>query len=132
MLLVCTLLGLGVASTMGGRQQRWLQAIQNRVQATSEMLKSMKEVRLGGLQNLMAEKLRGLRTVEISESTPFKRALTLIVTLCQYYQSQYLGILQAALLTTDSLHDNFHWSFASIYYVQSVGKAKWFHHAQLR
>ncbi|KAJ5770022.1 uncharacterized protein N7511_002073 [Penicillium nucicola] len=79
--LFCTLLGLGVASTMGGRQQRWLQAIQNRVQATSEMLKSMKEVRLGGLQNLMADKLRGLRTVEISESTPFKRALTLIVTL---------------------------------------------------
>ncbi|KAJ5350728.1 hypothetical protein N7541_008455 [Penicillium brevicompactum] len=78
--LFCTLLGLGVATTMGGRQQRWLQAIQNRVQATSEMLKSMKEVRLGGLQNLMAEKLRGLRIVEVSESTPFKRALTLIVT----------------------------------------------------
>lgn len=68
---------------MGSRQQRWLQAIQNRVQATSEMLKSMKEVRLGGLQNLMAEKLRGLRIVEVAESTPFKRALTLIVTFCE-------------------------------------------------
>ncbi|KAJ6125118.1 hypothetical protein N7471_012435 [Penicillium samsonianum] len=77
---VCTLLGLGVASTMGERQQRWLQAIQNRVQATSEMLKNMKEVRLGGLQELMADKLRGLRAKEVSESTPFKRALTLIVT----------------------------------------------------
>lgn len=68
---------------MGERQRRWLQAIQNRVQVTSEMLKSMKEVRLGGLQQLMADKLRGLRAEEVSESTPFKRALTLIVTLCQ-------------------------------------------------
>lgn len=71
---------------MGERQQRWLQAIQNRVQATSEMLKNMKEVRLGGLQELMADKLRGLRAKEVSESTPFKRALTLIVTFCESHQ----------------------------------------------
>lgn len=54
---------------MGERQQRWLQAIQNRLQSTSEMLKNMKEVRLGGLQELMAEKLRGLREKEVSQST---------------------------------------------------------------
>ncbi|KGO45062.1 ABC transporter, integral membrane type 1 [Penicillium expansum] len=67
--IVCTLLRLGVATTMGERQQRWLQAIQNRLQSTSEMLKNMKEVRLGGLQELMAEKLRGLREKEVSQST---------------------------------------------------------------
>ena len=54
----------------------------------------MKEVRLGGLQNLMADKLRGLRAVEVSESTPFKRALTLIVTLCQCHQWSILVSLR--------------------------------------
>ncbi|RDW67218.1 Metal resistance protein YCF1 [Aspergillus mulundensis] len=78
---ICSVLGLGVASTMGARQRRWLEAIQERVQVTSDMLKSMKEIRLGGLQGPMASKLEGLRTVEISQSRPFKKALVAIVTL---------------------------------------------------
>jgi hypothetical protein len=116
---------------MGGRQQRWLQAIQNRVQATSEMLKSMKEVRLGGLQNLMADKLRGLRAVEVSESTPFKRALTLIVTLCQCHQMEHFSFSKSYLLTIDSLYYNLHRSAPGIYHVQPAGETIWVHHAQL-
>ncbi|GFF54141.1 metal resistance protein YCF1 [Aspergillus udagawae] len=78
---VCSVFGLGVASTMGARQRRWLEAIQERVQVTSEMLKSMKEIRLSGLQAPMASKLQGLRAQEVSESRPFKKALVAIVTL---------------------------------------------------
>ncbi|KAL4902740.1 hypothetical protein BDW74DRAFT_186698 [Aspergillus multicolor] len=78
---VCSILGLGVASTMGARQKRWLEAIQERVQVTSDMLKSMKEIRLSGLQGPMASKLKGLRAAEISQSRPFKKALVAIVTL---------------------------------------------------
>ena len=116
---------------MGGRQQRWLQAIQNRVQATSEMLKSMKEVRLGGLQNLMADKLRGLRAVEVSDSTPFKRALTLIVTLCQCHQTKHFSFSKSYLLTIDSLYYNLHRSASGVYHVQPAGETIWVHHAQL-
>ncbi|KAF9890446.1 hypothetical protein FE257_005851 [Aspergillus nanangensis] len=79
--ILCSLVGLGVASTMGARQRRWLEAIQQRVQVTSEMLKNMKEIRMGGLQGPMAERLRSLRAREISESRPFKKALVMIVTL---------------------------------------------------
>jgi hypothetical protein len=68
---------------MGARQRRWLEAIQERVQVTSEMLKSMKEIRLSGLQAPMASKLQGLRAQEVSESRPFKKALVAIVTLCR-------------------------------------------------
>ncbi|OQD90867.1 hypothetical protein PENANT_c001G04474 [Penicillium antarcticum] len=81
--LFCTIVGLGVASTMGGRQQRWLQAIQNRVQSTSEMLKNMKEVRLGGLQTLMADKLRGLRTVEVSHDLKSNITISPRATYCR-------------------------------------------------
>ncbi|EKV04366.1 ABC transporter, putative [Penicillium digitatum PHI26] len=96
--ILCTLLGLGVATTMGERQQRWLQAIQNRVQSTSEMLKNMKEIRLGGLQELMAEKLRVLRAKEVSQSTPFKRALTLIVTFCESHHTDRVDSTPRRLL----------------------------------
>ncbi|KAL4811793.1 P-loop containing nucleoside triphosphate hydrolase protein [Aspergillus spinulosporus] len=78
---LCSILGLGVASSMGSRQRRWLEAIQSRVQVTSEMLKSMKEIRLSGLQTPMALQLEALRTEEISQSRPFKKALVAIVTL---------------------------------------------------
>ncbi|OAL69956.1 multidrug resistance protein [Trichophyton violaceum] len=79
--LVCTLSGLLVAASMGARQRQWLEAIQNRVHATSSMLKNIKEIRLGGLQSHAAKKLQELRSKEISESRPFKKALVMIVTL---------------------------------------------------
>ncbi|EFE30383.1 uncharacterized protein ARB_02755 [Trichophyton benhamiae CBS 112371] len=79
--LVCTLSGLLVAASMGARQRQWLEAIQNRVHATSSMLKNIKEIRLGGLQGHAAKKLQELRSKEISESRPFKKALVMIVTL---------------------------------------------------
>ncbi|KAF7158902.1 hypothetical protein CNMCM5623_004081 [Aspergillus felis] len=78
---LCSVFGLGVASTMGARQRRWLEGIQERVRVTSEMLKSMKEIRLSGLQAPMASKLQSLRAHEISQSRPFKKALVAIVTL---------------------------------------------------
>lgn len=72
-----------MAASMGARQRQWLEAIQNRVHATSSMLKNIKEIRLGGLQSHAAKKLQELRSKEISESRPFKKALVMIVTLCR-------------------------------------------------
>ncbi|KDB28000.1 hypothetical protein H109_00227 [Trichophyton interdigitale MR816] len=82
--IVCTLSGLLVAATMGARQRQWLEAIQNRVHATSSMLNSIKEIRLGGLQGHAAKKLQDLRSKEISESRPFKKALVMILEHGEY------------------------------------------------
>ncbi|KAL4964262.1 P-loop containing nucleoside triphosphate hydrolase protein [Aspergillus stella-maris] len=95
---LCSILGLGVASTMGTRQRLWLEAIQSRVQVTSEMLKSMKEIRLSGLQASMASKLEALRGEEITQSRPFKKALVAIVTLS--FTTAALGPLLAFTMYT--------------------------------
>ncbi|GBF66290.1 fatty acid synthase subunit alpha [Trichophyton mentagrophytes] len=87
--IVCTLSGLLVAATMGARQRQWLEAIQNRVHATSSMLNSIKEIRLGGLQGHAAKKLQDLGSKEISESRPFKKALVMIVIL---WHGEYVDI----------------------------------------
>jgi ABC-type multidrug transport system fused ATPase/permease subunit len=78
---LCSLAALGVAASMGSRQREWLEAIQKRVKTTSDMLGSMKEVRMTGLQLRLKEELQQQRKEEITASRGFKNALTLIVTL---------------------------------------------------
>ncbi len=73
--------GVKVAASMGERQRLWLQAIEQRIKATTEMLFAMKEVRMGGLQARLEAELEGLRRKEIEISRKFKNALALIVCL---------------------------------------------------
>ena len=77
--LLCSIAGLRVAGSMGQRQKLWLEAIEKRVKATSDMLSSMKEVRMGGLQARLEQELQALRDKEIQVSRKFKNALALIV-----------------------------------------------------
>ena len=77
--LLCSILGLRVAGSMGQRQKLWLEAIEKRVKATSDMLSNMKEVRMGGLQARLEQELQALREKEIQVSKKFKNALALIV-----------------------------------------------------
>ncbi|EXJ85589.1 hypothetical protein A1O1_05954 [Capronia coronata CBS 617.96] len=79
--ILCSAAGLKVAASMGERQRLWLQSIERRIKATSEMLSSMKEVRMGGLQARLEAELRDLRQKEIESSRKFKNALALIVCL---------------------------------------------------
>ena len=79
--LLCSIAGLRVAGSMGQRQKLWLEAIEKRVKATSDMLSAMKEVRMGGLQDRLEMEIQALRTKEIEVSRKFKNALALIVCL---------------------------------------------------
>ncbi|KAI1626473.1 hypothetical protein EDD37DRAFT_648899 [Exophiala viscosa] len=79
--LLCSGAGLKVAASMGARQRSWLQAIERRIKATSEMLSAMKEVRMGGLSARLEGELEDLRQKEIESSRKFKNALALIVCL---------------------------------------------------
>ncbi|CAE7199875.1 hypothetical protein P3342_010333 [Pyrenophora teres f. teres] len=87
--LICSVVGLRVAASMGQRQRLWLEGIEKRIKATSDTLAAVKEVRMGGLQFVMEEKLRELRQEEIKASRKFKNALALIV--CLSYTTAAMG-----------------------------------------
>ncbi|EDU42146.1 MdlB ABC-type multidrug transport system ATPase and permease component [Pyrenophora tritici-repentis] len=87
--LLCSVVGLQVAASMGQRQRLWLEGIEKRIKATSDTLAAVKEVRMGGLQVVMEEKLRELRQEEIKASRKFKNALALIV--CLSYTTAAMG-----------------------------------------
>ena len=79
--LLCSIGGLAVGASMASRQRHWLEAIQKRVKITADMLGSMKEVRMAGLQARLKAELQYLREEEIKASGGFKNALIYIVTL---------------------------------------------------
>ncbi|RMZ69313.1 ABC transporter integral membrane type 1 [Pyrenophora seminiperda CCB06] len=87
--LLCSVVGLQVAASMGQRQRLWLEGIEKRIKATSDTLAAVKEVRMGGLQAVMEEQLRELRQEEIKASRKFKNALALIV--CLSYTTAAMG-----------------------------------------
>lgn len=87
--LLCSGAGLKVAASMGQRQKLWLESIERRIKATSDMLSSMKEVRMGGLQARMEAEIERLRKEEIEVSRKFKNALALIV--CLSYTTAAMG-----------------------------------------
>src|SRR5450755_2059645 len=83
---------------MGARQRKWLEAIEKRVNVTSDMLSSMKEVRMSGLQTRMKVELQRLRSKEVADSKPFKNALVSIVTLCELFLQASLSCVFANTL----------------------------------
>ncbi|ETN41096.1 uncharacterized protein HMPREF1541_03031 [Cyphellophora europaea CBS 101466] len=87
--MLCSGAGLRVAASMGQRQKLWLESIERRIKATSDMLSSMKEVRMGGLQARMEDEIEKLRKEEIEISRKFKNALALIV--CLSYTTAAMG-----------------------------------------
>lgn len=87
--LLCSVVGLQVAASMGQRQRFWLEGIEKHIKATSDTLAAVKEARVDGLQVVMEEKLRKLRQEEIIASRKFKYALAPIV--CLSYTTAAMG-----------------------------------------
>lgn len=54
------------------RQKAWLEAIQTRVNATSEILGSMKGVKMTGLTEKVASIIQGLRVRELDLSVKYR------------------------------------------------------------
>ena len=75
-LLIVSLLGAFFVMNMVVRKQAlWLEAIERRISATTNMLGSMKRIKMCGLTDIISETLQGLRVEELRISKGFRRLL---------------------------------------------------------
>ncbi|KAI1313225.1 P-loop containing nucleoside triphosphate hydrolase protein [Xylaria venustula] len=68
-----TLLSGQIADKVSKNQKTWLGAIQTRINFTSEILGSMKSVKMLGLTEQMFNKIQSLRSDEIAKSTKYRQ-----------------------------------------------------------
>nr|XP_036575545.1 Multidrug resistance-associated protein 1-like protein 5 [Colletotrichum truncatum]KAF6782134.1 Multidrug resistance-associated protein 1-like protein 5 [Colletotrichum truncatum] len=66
------------------RQRRWMQAIQKRVGVTTEVINSVKGVKMSGLSGTIQDQVQGLRDFELEESKKFRRVQILNVLIGQF------------------------------------------------
>lgn len=72
---------MAVSNHMGPAQKAWMEAIQSRIDVTSKMLESMKEVKMLGLTPTMSSLIQGLRKNEITLSLKSRKLLATCLTL---------------------------------------------------
>jgi len=70
---VATSISMKVATYVTSRQKTWLEAIQDRINFTSEILGSMMSVKMLGLTNKMAAIIQAMRVRELDLSKRFRR-----------------------------------------------------------
>ena len=66
---------LVATSLVMSRQAMWLEAIERRIAATSEMLGSMKGVKMSGLTEVLSKSIQDLRLDELRISKKFRKLL---------------------------------------------------------
>jgi len=67
----------------GGRQAVWLKAIESRVDATAQMLGTMKGVKMTGLTDKLQTMIQKQREEEITKSQKFRKLLIAMVGICK-------------------------------------------------
>ncbi|KAJ5587013.1 P-loop containing nucleoside triphosphate hydrolase protein [Penicillium hispanicum] len=77
---VCLIAGIPLAIASGKAQGTWLEAVEERVSATSNVLGVMKNIKMTGLAAVVSNNLRALREREIKASTPFRLYTVINVT----------------------------------------------------
>ncbi|RDL30478.1 Uncharacterized protein BP5553_10356 [Venustampulla echinocandica] len=77
--ILCMLGAVAISSLAGARQAIWLEAIQTRVDATAQMLGTMKGVKMTGLTDKLFTMIRGHRDEEITKSQKFRELLIVMV-----------------------------------------------------
>lgn len=89
--IVCTMTGM-VAAYIGKlippRQRKWMAAIQKRVGITSDVIGSMKGVKVAGLNEKANTQIQGLRDYELEQSTQFRKTQVATLLLGQWYNFQ--------------------------------------------
>ena len=71
--LVCAIFGMYIAKLVPLRQTKWMAAIQKRVGITSDIIGSMKGIKVAGLSNNAENQIQGLRDFELAQSTQFRK-----------------------------------------------------------
>ncbi|KAK1475983.1 ABC transporter [Colletotrichum tamarilloi] len=76
--------GIRTGQLIPPRQRRWMQAIQKRVGITTEVIGSIKGVKMSGLTSTVQDQIQGLRDFELDESKRFRRVQILNVLIGQF------------------------------------------------
>lgn len=79
--IVATGLSTQLAGLIGPRQKSWIQAMQRRINYTSEILGSMKNVKMLGLTDNMVSNIDNLRTDELAVSIKYRIVQSLDISL---------------------------------------------------
>lgn len=74
-----------LSSSLGGKQRRWMEKVQERLRVTSAMLGDMKAVKMLGLSRVMLPVVQGLRVDEINTSRSFRKSLVALILLCKSF-----------------------------------------------
>ena len=70
---ICAGIAARIAKMVPPRQRRWMAAIQKRVGITSDIIGSMKGVKVAGMGDKAEEQIQGLRDYELEQSVHFRK-----------------------------------------------------------
>lgn len=82
--IICTGISVLTAKVITSRQRAWLEAVQKRINYTSEILGSMKSVKILGLTSQQAETIQQFRKTEIATSKKYRKVQSLNISLGVY------------------------------------------------
>lgn len=82
--IICTGLSVLVAKAITSRQRAWLEAVQKRINYTSEILGSMRNVKILGLTGQQTSNIQQLRNTEIATSKKYRKVQSLNISLGVY------------------------------------------------
>jgi len=85
---ISTGLSVLAAKLITTRQRVWLEAVQCRINYTSEILGSMKSVKMLGLSHRLFENIRQMRTSEIAASRNYRKIQSLNISLGKFGEQQ--------------------------------------------
>lgn len=79
---VCLVAGIPLSIASGNAQGIWLEAVEDRVAVTSKVLGVIKNIKITGLTDVVANNIRKLRSQEVKASFPYRLYTVVVVTLC--------------------------------------------------
>jgi hypothetical protein len=107
------------------RQAQWLEAIERRIAVTSQMLGSMKGVKMCGLTDVLGTHIQAMRMEELRISGKFRRLLIWNMGLGEYFNIN--GLIPTLLIVafTCSLFCSYLRPHPDSYCVQSDRQVSW-------
>ncbi|KAK1985875.1 ABC transporter [Colletotrichum cereale] len=101
--IVCVVLGVRLGRLVPPLQRTWMQAIQKRVGITTEIIGSVKGVKMSDLSGTARDQIQGLREFELEESKKFRRMQILNVIVAQFPSIMTPPITFAAFAVVQTL-----------------------------
>ena len=85
--IICTLAIVQFAGIAARRQKVWLEATQDRLARTADLLKNLKVIKMTGLAEIVSKTVVDFRNREIVKSTKYRSILIVMVVLCMHLLS---------------------------------------------